>query len=96
MPHVSNAIGWIIFLALLNYMAFSLTGLTPMWGLCCALGKQLGMYVQLVNLGLCVALIIGGTWYGIHAVIKVGVTMVGFNTIPHLLAALFAFGRNCS
>jgi hypothetical protein len=96
MPHVSNAIGWVIFLALLNYMAFSLTGLTPMWGLCCAVGKHLGLYVQLVNLGLCVSLIIGGVWYGFYTALKAGLALLAFNMVPNILSAIFAFGKHCS
>lgn len=96
MPHVSNVIGWGIFLALLNYMAYSLTGFTPMWGLSCAIGKHLSMYVQLVNLGLCVSLIIGGAWYGLPAIIKGVLVLVGFNMVPQLVAAVFAFGKTCA
>lgn len=96
MPHVGNAIGWIIFLALANYMIWSVTGLTPMWGLCCELGKRLGVYVALVNLGLCATLIIGGCLYGIGYAVKNALVLVGFNLIPALAAALFAFGKSCS
>ena len=96
MPHVGNAIGWTIFLALVNYMVWSVTGLTPMWGLCCQVGKQLGMYVTLVNLGLAAMLVIGGAAYGRGFVFKSALVLVGFNLIPHLAAAMFAFGKSCS
>lgn len=95
MPGVSNGIGWIITLALVNYLIYSVTGIPPMWGFLCNMGKQLGLYVQLVNLGLAVALIIGGAWYGLYAAIKVGLILVGFNMVPHVAAALFAFGKTC-
>lgn len=95
MSLVGNVIGWGVFLALINYMAYSLTGLTPMWGLSCAIGKHLTVYVQLVNLGLGVSLIIGGAWYGLPAVIKCAAVFVGFNMLPHIAAAVFAFGKSC-
>lgn len=95
MPAVSNAIGWVVTIALVNYFIWSVTGLSPAWGLACHLGKQLGIYVALVNLGLCAALIIGGVFYGTHMAIKAGLVLLGFNLIPLVAAALFAFGKTC-
>jgi hypothetical protein len=95
MPHVSNVISWVIFFALLNYVAWSMTGLTPVWGLACQIGKELQFYVALVNLGLAVGMVIGGIWYGVWAVIQVGAVLVGFNLIPSITKAVFAFGKTC-
>ena len=87
--------GWVVTIALINYVIWSVTGLSPAWGLACHLGKQLGFYVQLTNLGLCATLLIGGIFYGPFAAIKWAVVLVGFNLIPALAAALFAFGKTC-
>lgn len=92
---MSNLVGWIITLALVNYLFWSTTGLTPMWGLLCQIGKPFEFYVQLVNLGLAVCLVVGGIWQGIWAAIQVGAVMVGFNLIPSIAKAVFAFGKTC-
>lgn len=95
MAGVSHGIGWVIFLALLNWIVWSLIGIPPLWYFFCAMGKQLRLYVELTNIGLCVAFIIGWAWYGIGTAIKTALVLIGFNLIPQVTSAIFAFGHRC-
>lgn len=95
MAATSNVIGWIIFIAICNYFIWSITGLTPAWGLLCQVGKPLSVYLNLANLGLVFGLVIGWAFYGPKVAIQCALVLIILNLVPDLAKTIFGMGSKC-